>query len=63
VAFVGYTFMALDAIMREIEEPFGLKDNDLALNAMSYTIEATLLEMVGEPAPPAPAHPHRYVFD
>jgi putative membrane protein len=63
VAFVGYTFMALDAIMREIEEPFGLEDNDLALNTMSSTIEATLLEMVGEPIPPAPARPHRYVFD
>ena len=63
VAFVGYTFMALDAIMREIEEPFGLEDNDLALNAMSYTIEASLLEMAGEPLPMAPAQPHRYVFD
>ena len=63
VAFVGYTFMALDAIMREIEEPFGLEDNDLALNAMSHTIEASLLEMVGEPVPPAPARSHRYVFD
>ena len=63
VAFVGYTFMALDAIMREIEEPFGLKDNDLALNAISHTIEASLLEMVGEPVPVAPARPHRYVFD
>jgi putative membrane protein len=63
VAFVGYTFMALDAIMREIEEPFGLEDNDLALNAMSHTIEASLLEMVGEPMPPAPARSHRYVFD
>ena len=63
VAFVGYTFMALDAIMREIEEPFGLADNDLALNAMSHTIEATLLELVGEAAPPVPAQPHCYVFD
>jgi putative membrane protein len=63
VAFVGYTFMALDAIMREIEEPFGLKDNDLALNTMSYTIEASLLEMAGEPVPAAPVRPHRYVFD
>lgn len=55
--------MALDAIMREIEEPFGVQDNDLALNAMSHTIEASLLEMAGEPLPTAPARPHRYVFD
>lgn len=63
VVFVGYTFMALDAIMREIEEPFGLQDNDLALNALSHTIEATLREMVGEPVPAAPARPGRYRFD
>ena len=63
VAFVGYTFMALDAIMREIEEPFGLMDNDLALNTLSHTIEATLLEMAGEPMPAPPVHAHRYVFD
>ncbi|QKG58595.1 hypothetical protein GKZ68_19340 [Hymenobacter sp. BRD128] len=63
VVFVGYTFMALDAIMRELEEPFGLGANALALNAMSYFIESTLLEMAGEPAPPAPARPGRYLFD
>ena len=63
VAFVGYTFMALDAIMREIEEPFGLEDNDLALNVLSHTIEASLLEMAGEPTPAPLVHAHRYVFD
>jgi putative membrane protein len=63
VAFVGYTFMALDAIMRDIEEPFGLGDNDLALNTMSHTIESTLLEMAGEPLPPTLVRPHQYVFD
>jgi len=63
VVFVGYTFMALDAIMRELEAPFGPGANALALNAMSYFIETTLLEMVGEPAPPAPARPGRYLFD
>ena len=63
MAFVGYTFMALDAIVREIEEPLGLKDNDLALNPMSHTIEATLLEMMGAPLPAAPTRAHRYAFD
>ncbi|MBJ6143302.1 bestrophin family protein [Hymenobacter sp. BT559] len=63
VAFVGYTFMALDAIMRDIEEPFGLGDNDLALNTMSHMIESTLLEMAGEPLPPTLVRPHQYVFD
>jgi putative membrane protein len=63
VAFVGYTFMALDAIMRDIEEPFGLGDNDLALNTLSHMIESTLLEMVGEPLPPTLVRPHQYIFD
>jgi putative membrane protein len=51
VAFISYTFIALDAIVAEIEQPFGTKPNDLALNAMSRMIETTLLEMVGEPEP------------
>ncbi|GAC1605886.1 MAG: bestrophin family ion channel [Hymenobacter sp.] len=63
VAFVGYTFMALDAIVREIEEPFGVGANDLALNTMSHMIESTLLEMLGEPLPAAPERPDRYLFD
>ena len=48
VTFIGYTFIALDAIVTEIEEPFGLEKNDLALNAMCYTIETSLLEMLGK---------------
>ncbi|GAB3297482.1 bestrophin family ion channel [Hymenobacter humi] len=63
VVFVGYTFMALDAIVREIEEPFGTGPNDLALNTMSHMIETTLLEMIGEPAPPAPKRQHAYFYD
>jgi putative membrane protein len=63
VAFVGYTFMALDAIMRDIEEPFGLGDNALALNAMSHLIESTLLEMAGEPLPAVPVRKNQYLFD
>ncbi|WP_151087199.1 bestrophin family protein [Hymenobacter baengnokdamensis] len=63
VVFVAYTFMALDAIMREIEEPFGTGPNDLALNTMSHMIEATLLELAGEALPPAPEYRSRYMFD
>lgn len=53
VAFVAYTFFALEALGAEIEEPFGTEPNDLALDAMSATIEATLWELVGE-VPAAP---------
>jgi len=54
VAFIAYTFFALEALGAEIEEPFGTAPNDLALDAMSAMIEATLREMMGEalPAPP-----------
>jgi putative membrane protein len=51
VVFIAYTFLALEAIADEIEEPFGTAPNDLALNAMSKMIEATLLEMAGKPLP------------
>lgn len=51
--FVSYTFFALEAVSDEIEEPFGLATNDLALNAMVLGIEASLREMLGEAPPPA----------
>jgi putative membrane protein len=60
VAFIAYTFFALEALGAEIEEPFGTQPNDLALDAMSRTIEATLREMMGEPQPLPPA-PGGYV--
>ena len=63
VAFIAYTFFALEALGAEIEEPFGTQPNDLALDAMSRTIESTLREMLGEPQPvvPAAAGPVGYI--
>jgi len=55
VAFIAYTFFALEALGEEIEDPFGTSPNDLALDAMSAGIEASLREMMGEQLPPAPA--------
>lgn len=57
VAFVSYTFLAIEALAEELQEPFGLEPNDLALEAMTITIEATLREMLGEPAYPPPPEP------
>lgn len=54
VAFIAYTFFALEALAAELEEPFGTAPNDLALSAMSDMIEATLREMLGESLPPHP---------
>lgn len=49
VVFIAYTFVALEAIADEIEEPFGTEPNDLALNEMSRMIENTLLEIADQP--------------
>lgn len=54
VTFVSYTFFALEALSDEIEEPFGLSGNDLALDAIVAGIDASLREMLGEVPPPAP---------
>lgn len=52
VAFIAYTFFALEALGAEIEEPFGLAANDLALDAMSWNIEDNLREAMGLPSLP-----------
>lgn len=54
VAFVSYTFFALDAISDEIEEPFGTMPNDLALEAMGQMIESTVRELLGQQPLPQP---------
>ena len=61
--FVGYTFIALDAIVTEIEEPFGEEPNDLALNTISQTVETSLLEMIGQEAPAFPKRKKPFLAD
>ncbi len=61
VAFIAYTFFALEALSAEIEEPFGTEANDLALDAMSASIEATLREMMGETLPPQDGPPAGFI--
>ncbi len=53
---VACTLRILEALGAELEEPFGTAPNDLALDAMSQMIEATLRELTGEVLPPAPQH-------
>lgn len=48
--FVAYTFMALDAIASQIEEPFGTDDNDLALDALSAFIEDASRDLLAQPS-------------
>ena len=62
VAFLAYTFYALEALSDQLEEPFGTDANDLALDGMATTIETTLREMLGETDLPEPVKPVNYVL-
>jgi putative membrane protein len=59
-AIVAYTFFGFDALSEELEEPFGLSANDLALSAMSRSVEINLLEVMGEVDLPDPILPIRH---
>lgn len=62
VAFVSYALLGLDSIGDELEQPFGTDPNDLALFAISRTIEINLLRRIDAPEIPAPAKPHRGIL-
>jgi putative membrane protein len=51
VTAIAYTFFGLDALGDELEEPFGLLENDLPLNALVRVVEIDLLQALGEKAP------------
>lgn len=54
VFIVSYTFLGLDDIGDELEDPFGLDVHDLPLDQMSRNIEINLRERLGETdLPPA----------
>lgn len=52
VGILAYTFLGLDALSSELEEPFGRQSNDLPLDAMVRIIEIELLGTLGKPTPP-----------
>ncbi len=62
VVFIAYTYTALEAIADELEEPFGMAPNDLALDTMCRSIENALLEMDDRPlrSDPPPAATDRW---
>ncbi len=49
--FISYTLIALEAIANEVAEPFGMAPNALALDAMTRTIERSVLELCARPVP------------
>ncbi len=61
-AFVAYTFLALDVIGEQIEEPFGTEPNDLALASMCHAIEVSVCELVGETPRSSPPEVKGYVL-
>lgn len=60
VGIVAFTFFGLDALGDEIEEPFGVLPNDLALSSMCRTIERDLRAVLGEVNLPDPLPPVDY---
>jgi putative membrane protein len=42
---ISYTFISLDTLAEELEDPFGEEDNDLPLDAYCNAIEIDLLQM------------------
>jgi putative membrane protein len=59
---MAYSFIALDSLAAELEMPFGLNDNDLALDAISLNIELSIREISGEPLDRKPLQPVNYVL-
>jgi putative membrane protein len=62
VLIVAYTFLALDAVGDEIEDPFGFHANDLPLSSLSRMIEINLRQALGETDIPPMMLPDRGVL-
>jgi putative membrane protein len=54
---VGFIFLALDQLGRNLEDPFENLPNDISLTAISRTIEINLKQMIGEKEIPEPLAP------
>jgi putative membrane protein len=62
VTLIAYTFFGLDSLGDELEEPFGVLENNLPLNALVRIIEIDLLSGLGETELPAPLKPEGFVL-
>lgn len=62
VTIIAYTFFGLDALGDELEDPFGLEENDLPLSALARVIEIDLLEGLGVRPLPEAATPVDFVL-
>ena len=59
---VAYTFFGLDALGDELEEPFGLRANNLPLSALAQTIEVVVREALREADVPPLPQPQNHVL-
>jgi putative membrane protein len=50
-ALIAYTFFGLDALSEELEDPFGIQPNDLALDGLCRVCEISVFEALGETPP------------
>lgn len=57
---ISYTFISLDCLAEELEDPFGTENNDLPLDAICNAIEIDLLQMNDEAEIPAKILPDRH---
>ncbi len=59
---LAYAFFGLDALGEELEEPFGLSQNALPLDALVRAIEIASLEALGETELPIALQPQGFVL-
>ncbi len=52
VALIAYLFLGLDALSAELEEPFGLQENDLPLDSIVRNIEREMYSSLEVELPP-----------
>lgn len=57
---ISYTFISLDALAEELEDPFGTENNDLPLDAICNAIEIDLLQMNDESVIPPKRMPDKH---
>ncbi|TCM63794.1 putative membrane protein [Acinetobacter calcoaceticus] len=53
VGLIAYLFLGLDALSTQLEEPFGLQENDLPLDSIVRLVEREMLSSLGEELPVA----------
>ncbi len=61
-AIVSYTFLGLDEIGDDLEDPFGFDENDLPCNAILRTVEREVLAGLGHSDLPPALEPVDYVL-